>query len=47
MGTNKGGDLLDLFDSSGPKIEEYIKKEKINFKNDADLVKIFDFINSL
>ena len=40
-------ELLDLFDSSSPKIEEYIKKEKVYFKNDSDLVKIFDFINSL
>ena len=40
-------DLLDLFASSGPKIEEYIKKEKVNFKNDEDLVKLFDFINTL
>ena len=39
--------LLDLFDSSGPKMEEYIKQEKINFKNDQDLVKLFDFINAL
>jgi hypothetical protein len=40
-------DLINLFDSSGPKIEEYIRKEKINFKNDQDLIKIIDFINSL
>jgi hypothetical protein len=39
--------LLNLFDSAGPKIEEYIKREKINFRNDEDLVKIFEFINSL
>jgi hypothetical protein len=39
--------LLNLFDSEGPRIEEYIKKEKINFRNDEDLIKIFDFINSL
>jgi hypothetical protein len=39
--------LLNLFDSAGPKIEEYINREKINFRNDEDLVKIFDFINSL
>ncbi len=40
-------DLLELFGSSGPQIEEYIKKEKVNFKNDEDLIKLFDFINSL
>lgn len=40
-------DLLNLYVSEGPKIEEYIKKEKINFKKEEDLVKIIDFINSL
>ncbi len=40
-------DLLNLFVSEGAKIEEYIKQEKINFKNKEDLVKIIDFINLL
>jgi hypothetical protein len=39
--------LLNLFDSEGPRIEKYIEKEKINFRNNEDLIKIFDFINLL
>ena len=40
-------DLLELLASSGPTIEDYLKKEKVNFKSDEDLVKLFGFINSL
>ncbi len=40
-------DIINLFVVDAPKINEYIKQEKINFKKEEDLVKVIDFINLL
>jgi hypothetical protein len=40
-------DLLILFKDKSSEIDAFLKKEKIDFKNNADLVKVFDYYGSL
>ncbi len=40
-------DFLELFSTKASEIETFIKKEKIDFKNNSDLIKIFEYYSSL
>ena len=39
--------ILKCFDNKTGIIKEYVSKNKLNYKNDYDLVKIFEYYNSL
>ena len=44
---NSRKDFLDIFSDKSAQIDAFIKKEKINFKNNDDLVKVFNYFESL
>lgn len=44
---NSKKDFLAIFSDKANEIDAFIKKEKIDFKNNADLVKVFQYYDSL
>jgi hypothetical protein len=44
---NKKKDILKIFSGKSNDIEKYAKKNKLGFKNNEDLTKIFNYFNSL
>nr|MBC7613770.1 hypothetical protein [Pseudopedobacter sp.] len=44
---NSKKDFLDIFSDKSAQIEVFIKNEKIDFKNNDDLVKVFNYYDSL
>lgn len=40
-------DILMIFEDKSEKIDSYLKSEKIDFKNNIDLVKVFKYYDSL
>lgn len=40
-------DLFKLFSNKSDKMQSFVKKEKLSFKNKEDLIKIFTYYNSL
>jgi hypothetical protein len=44
---NSKKDFLDIFSDKSTQIDAFIKKEKINFKNNDDLIKVFNYYDSL
>lgn len=45
---SKKNNFLKLFEKKGKeKIKEFIKEQKINLKKESDLIKVFDFLNTI
>ena len=40
-------DIQDVFKSHSPEVDEYVKKEKPSWKNDADIIALIAYYNSL
>ena len=40
-------DLMEIFADKGSEIDVFLKKEKVDFKNNADLAKVFNYYSSL
>lgn len=45
--SQKKKDLLKAFPNEASKLKSFIKKNKINLKEEGDLIKVFDYISSL
>ncbi len=44
---NSKKDFLEIFSDKSNQVDDFIKKEKIDFKNNDDLVKVFSYYDSL
>ena len=40
-------DFMEIFADKSSEIDIFLKKEKVDFKNNADLVKVFEYYSSL